>query len=58
MVLSLENTSIKGFNFDSDDKGFKGYILITTDSLVHLNEILEKIRTVNGILSAERYIEE
>ncbi len=58
MVLSLENTSIKGFNFDSDDKGFKGYILITTESLAHLNEILEKIRTVNGIHSAERYIEE
>lgn len=58
MVLSLDNTSIKGFNFDSDDKGFKGYILLSTENSAHLNKIIEKIGAVDGINSAERYIEE
>ena len=58
MVLSLDNTSIKGFNFDSDDKGFKGYILLSTESSAHLNKIIEKIGAVDGINYAERYIEE
>jgi len=58
MVISLNKTSIKGFNFDSNEKGFKGYILLYSESVEHLNGIIERIKTVQGIHSVERYFEE
>ncbi|MCZ7558032.1 MAG: bifunctional (p)ppGpp synthetase/guanosine-3',5'-bis(diphosphate) 3'-pyrophosphohydrolase [Bacteroidia bacterium] len=56
-VTSYQNTNIRSVNIETDKSFFYGSILVTVRSLDHLERLIERLKRVKGIASAERYVE-
>ncbi|MCB2206153.1 bifunctional (p)ppGpp synthetase/guanosine-3',5'-bis(diphosphate) 3'-pyrophosphohydrolase [bacterium] len=56
-VTSYQNTNIRSVNIETENSFFHGSVLVTVHSLEHLQRLIERLKKVKGISSAERYIE-
>jgi GTP diphosphokinase / guanosine-3',5'-bis(diphosphate) 3'-diphosphatase len=56
-VTSYQNTNIRSVNIETDKSFFYGSILVTVRSLEHLERLIERLKRVKGVSSAERYVE-
>ncbi|MBR3980070.1 MAG: bifunctional (p)ppGpp synthetase/guanosine-3',5'-bis(diphosphate) 3'-pyrophosphohydrolase [Bacteroidales bacterium] len=46
---------LRGFNLNSKDGNFEGILTLSIRDIYHLDKILEKIRSIKGVYSAERF---
>lgn len=46
---------LRGINLNSKDGNFEGVLTLLIRDIYHLDKILEKIRTIKGVYSAERF---
>ncbi|MBP5582367.1 MAG: RelA/SpoT family protein, partial [Bacteroidales bacterium] len=46
---------LRGIKLDSKDGNFEGMLTLSIKDIVHLDKILEKIRSIKGVFSAERF---
>ena len=56
-VTSYQNTNIRTVNIETDKTFFYGSILVSVQSLGHLERLIERLKKVKGVSSAERYVE-
>ncbi len=56
-VTSYQNTNIRSVNIETEKTFFHGSVLVTVRSLEHLQRLIERLKKVKGISSAQRYIE-
>ena len=56
-VTSYRNTNIRSVNIETDKNSFRGSVLVTVKSLEHLERLIERLKKVKGILTAERFVE-
>jgi RelA/SpoT family (p)ppGpp synthetase len=56
-VTSYQNTNIRSVNIETEKAFFHGSVLVTVRSLEHLQRLIERLKKVKGISSAQRYIE-
>ncbi|TAK59615.1 MAG: bifunctional (p)ppGpp synthetase/guanosine-3',5'-bis(diphosphate) 3'-pyrophosphohydrolase [Bacteroidetes bacterium] len=54
-ITSYQNTNIRGVNITTEDKLFSGYILVYIKNIEHLSRIIERLRKIKGVASAERH---
>ena len=57
VISSYENTNIRSVNIDSKDSFFEGSIILYVKDLNHLQQLMDKIRKLDRIYSAERFEE-
>jgi (p)ppGpp synthase/HD superfamily hydrolase len=57
LISNYQNTNIRGVKIDVKDSLFDGSILITVKNTEHLTRIIDKLRHVRGVASAERLVE-
>ncbi|MEP7234608.1 MAG: bifunctional (p)ppGpp synthetase/guanosine-3',5'-bis(diphosphate) 3'-pyrophosphohydrolase [Ignavibacteriota bacterium] len=57
VISSYNNTNIRSFSIDSTDQMFDGKMTVYVKNTYHLTRLLEKLRHVRGVTSAERYEE-
>ncbi|MBO4776931.1 MAG: bifunctional (p)ppGpp synthetase/guanosine-3',5'-bis(diphosphate) 3'-pyrophosphohydrolase, partial [Bacteroidales bacterium] len=46
---------LRGIKLDSKDGNFEGMLTLSIKDIVHLDKILEKVRSIKGVFSAERF---
>ena len=46
---------LRGFNLNSKDGNFEGILTLSIRDIYHLDKILEKIRSIKGVYTAERF---
>lgn len=46
---------LRGFNLNSKDGNFEGVLTLSIHDIYHLDKILEKIRAIKGVYTAERF---
>ncbi|MBR9975463.1 MAG: bifunctional (p)ppGpp synthetase/guanosine-3',5'-bis(diphosphate) 3'-pyrophosphohydrolase [Bacteroidetes bacterium] len=56
-VTSYQNTNIRSVNIETETNTFRGSVLVTVSSLEHLERLIERLKKVKGILTAERFVE-
>jgi len=56
-ISSYNNTNIRSVNIESEDGQFEGTFILNVENTDHLARILEKIKRVQGVHSAERFEE-
>ena len=56
-VTSYMSTNIRSVNIETEKSFFRGSVLVTVQSLEHLQRLIERLKKVKGISTAERYIE-
>lgn len=56
-VTSYRNTNIRSVNIETEQNTFRGSVLVTVGSLEHLERLIERLKKVKGILTAERFVE-
>jgi GTP diphosphokinase / guanosine-3',5'-bis(diphosphate) 3'-diphosphatase len=56
-VTSYQSTNIRSVNIETDKTFFYGSILVSVRNLEHLERLIERLKKVKGISSAERYVE-
>jgi guanosine-3',5'-bis(diphosphate) 3'-pyrophosphohydrolase len=56
-VTSFRNTNIRSVNIESEKALFQGSVLVSVQSLEHLERLIERLKKVKGISHAERYVE-
>ncbi|MDX9758438.1 MAG: bifunctional (p)ppGpp synthetase/guanosine-3',5'-bis(diphosphate) 3'-pyrophosphohydrolase [Bacteroidota bacterium] len=56
-VTSYRNTNIRSVNIETENTIFRGSVLVTVTSLEHLERLIERLKKVKGISTAERYVE-
>lgn len=55
-LLSKDSlVKLRGINLNSKDGNFEGMLTISIRDIYHLDKILEKIRAIKGVYSAERF---
>lgn len=57
LILSSKGVSIRSFSFDSSNNKFKGLVTLELKDVEQLNVIIQKLRSINGLKTIERYIE-
>ncbi|MDP4236775.1 MAG: hypothetical protein Q8919_10035, partial [Bacteroidota bacterium] len=57
VISSYNNTNIRSFSIDTADQMFDGKMTVYVKNTYHLSRLLEKLRHVRGVTSAERYEE-
>jgi GTP pyrophosphokinase len=56
-ISSLRETNIRGVNIDSKDSFFEGSIIVYVKNTEHLQQIIERLRKLDGIYTVERFEE-
>ncbi len=56
-ISTFMNTNIRSVNIDSEEGTFQGTFIVNVRDTEHLNRILEKLRKVKGVKSADRFEE-
>ena len=56
-VTSYRNTNIRSVNIETEKNHFRGSVLVTVHSLEHLERLIERLKKVKGIQTAERFVE-
>jgi len=57
LISGYQNTNIRGVKIDVKDSLFDGSILVNVKNTEHLNRIIEKLKKVRGVSSAQRQAE-
>ncbi len=57
VISSYNNTNIRSFSIDTTDQMFDGKMTVFVKNTYHLSRLLEKLRHVRGVTSADRYEE-
>jgi (p)ppGpp synthase/HD superfamily hydrolase len=57
LISNYQNTNIRGVKIDVKDSLFDGSILLNVKNTEHLGRIIEKLKHVRGVASAERLVE-
>jgi GTP diphosphokinase / guanosine-3',5'-bis(diphosphate) 3'-diphosphatase len=57
LISNYQNTNIRGVKIDVKDSMFDGSILINVKNTEHLSRIIDKLKHVRGVASAERLAE-
>jgi GTP pyrophosphokinase len=57
VISSYNNTNIRSFSIDTTDQMFDGKMTVYVKNTYHLSRLLEKLRHVRSVTSAERYEE-
>ncbi len=56
-LTSYQNTNIRSVNIESENALFHGSVLVSVQSLEHLQRLIERLKKVKGISHAERFVE-
>jgi RelA/SpoT family (p)ppGpp synthetase len=56
-ISSTQNTNIRSVNIDSENSIFEGTFIVDVQNTEHLKRLIEKLKKVPGIRSAERFEE-
>jgi guanosine-3',5'-bis(diphosphate) 3'-pyrophosphohydrolase len=56
-ISTLRETNIRGVNIDSKDSFFEGSIIVYVKNTEHLQQIIDKLRKLDGIYTVERFEE-
>ncbi len=56
-ITSYNNTNIRSVNIETEDAHFYGSVLVSVKNLEHLQRLIERVRKVKGVSSAERFVE-
>lgn len=56
-VTSYKSTNIRSVNIETEKNIFRGSVLVTVNSLEHLERLIERLKKVKGISMAERFVE-
>jgi RelA/SpoT family (p)ppGpp synthetase len=57
-ISSYENTNIRSVTIETSDDIFDGTLVVYVRNVEHLNNLIERIKRVDGITSVERFEEE
>ncbi|HZV13623.1 MAG TPA: ACT domain-containing protein, partial [Candidatus Kapabacteria bacterium] len=57
-ISSYENTNIRSVTIETSDEIFDGTLVVYVRNVEHLNNLIERIKRVDGITSVERFEEE
>jgi GTP diphosphokinase / guanosine-3',5'-bis(diphosphate) 3'-diphosphatase len=57
LVTSLEDTQIRSIHFETSHSDFDGIITIDVKNLEHLTKIFNKLQSIKGVKTVERYLE-
>lgn len=57
VISSFNTTNIRSINVDTHEKRFDGLIILNVKDIAHLNRLIEKMRQVKGVDSAQRFEE-
>lgn len=54
LLAKYDRINIKGVNFNTDNDQFKGTLKLSISSIYQYNQLLEDMRQIEGVQSAER----
>lgn len=57
LILNFPHTLIKSLSFENKDNTFRGFVSLNVDDRTQLEEIINKLSSLDGIKSVERYLE-
>ena len=57
VISTYNNTNIKSVNISSKGTFFDGTVILMVRNITHLNELMEKIKTVHGVFDVKRFEE-
>jgi RelA/SpoT family (p)ppGpp synthetase len=56
-ISSFQETNIRGVNIDSKDSFFEGSIILFVKNTEHLQQIIERLKKLDGVYTVERFEE-
>jgi RelA/SpoT family (p)ppGpp synthetase len=57
VISAYENTNIKSVNISSKGSTFEGTVILMVKNITHLNQLLDKIKTIGGVFEVRRFEE-
>lgn len=55
IISSNMNVNMKSISFESNDGIFEGAVMVLVHDTTHLSELMEKLRSVDGVLTVDRF---
>ncbi len=54
-IVSFQNTNIKSININTTNSLFEGSVTVYVQDIEHLNRLIERLKKIRGIYTAERF---